>query len=77
MLWQKQQEVEVMLEAYFDKCDACYAAFESAFDRYFEEGPTDAFCESVEEVHSAEAKCDDMRREIDLEAQRPSFLRKP
>ncbi|MDP6931456.1 MAG: DUF47 family protein [Myxococcota bacterium] len=65
MFWAKTVRVEKMLSDYFDRCDDCYQQFESAFDTYFANGPTDPFAESVREIHRAEAACDDLRREIE------------
>ena len=65
MFWDKTKNVETMLSEYFDRCDSCFRQFEKAFQIYFAEGPEDAFDDAVQEVHSLEAACDDLRREIE------------
>lgn len=66
MFWRKHENIEGMLERYFDQCDECLEKFESAMAIFFDTGPKDAFREAVEDVHSAEGKADDLRHEIEF-----------
>lgn len=65
MFWRRHEDVEGMLQRYFDRCDECLGYFEAAMERYFEEGLSEGFRDAVGDIHSAEAVADDQRREIE------------
>ena len=63
--WKKQDNVEEMLERYFDRCDQCFDRFEKAMTIFFAQGLSDDFEEGVEETHRSESMADEQRREIE------------
>jgi predicted phosphate transport protein (TIGR00153 family) len=65
MLWRKQENVEQMMELYFDQCDRCFAEFEAAMSIFWIEGHCESFEAAVQATHAAESKADDMRRDIE------------
>jgi len=64
--WKKRDNIQKMLEGYFEQCDLCFKLFEAALATYAETGLGDAFAESVDKTHEAESAADDLRREIEL-----------
>lgn len=65
MFGRKRQNVEVLLERYFDSCNDCYAHFAEAMRLYFEAGPSPEFEAEVGACNKVESSCDDQRREIE------------
>jgi predicted phosphate transport protein (TIGR00153 family) len=65
MFWQKQENIEQLLDQYFDGCDECFELFEKAMDIFFTQGLGEQFENAVLAVHSSESKADDRRREIE------------
>jgi uncharacterized protein len=64
--WKKRDNIQKMLEGYFEQCDLCFQLFETALASYVEGGLGDVFSAAVEKTHKAESAADDLRREIEL-----------
>ncbi len=65
-LWRKRENVEQMLDNYFELCDQCFASFETSMTAYRASGVDEAFEEAVHETHRIESVADDKRRDIEL-----------
>ncbi len=65
-LWRKRENVEAMLDTYFELCDQCFASFENSMAAYHAGGVDEAFAAAVAETHRIESEADDMRRNIEL-----------
>ena len=63
--WKRQTRVEPLIDAYFEQCDTCFELLASAMDEYFQTGLGDTFSGYVSQIHQAESKADDQRREIE------------
>ncbi len=63
--WQKERQVELVIEEYLKETENCVAACGEAFDVYLKEGLSKNFEELVEKTHHFENRADDRRREIE------------
>ena len=65
-LWKRQESITGKIESYLDQIDSCRDRFVAAFGALIVD-PSDVSRGLVSEVHDAEAKADDLRREIELQ----------
>jgi uncharacterized protein len=64
--WRKQENIQDMINRYFDLCDSCFQLLEKAFAIFLEMGHGEAFNAAVNETHKAESAADDLRRDIEF-----------
>ncbi len=74
MFWKKSEDIHSKLVFYFDECDKFFGYFEKAMHHWFENGCGPSFEALVEEAHQAEARADDLRRDIELTLYGKSLL---
>ncbi len=65
LFWKREKEARDMLGDYFIAADGAYDAFEHALDLYLSGADRDAFRAADVEVHRAESKADDLRRNVE------------
>jgi predicted phosphate transport protein (TIGR00153 family) len=67
MLWKKEKSIIDKIKNYLDQVDVCRTRFRSCIQRLLLEPDNKENEASVEEVHRAESKADDLRRDIELQ----------
>lgn len=67
MFWKKEQSIINKIEGYLDQVDECRHRFRKCIEKLLLE-PNDEENQAIlEEVHRAESKADDLRRDIELQ----------
>lgn len=66
LFWKREEQVEEMMQRYFDECDRCFDFAKTAFETYFAHGPRGKLEEEIIAVHRVESSADDLRRDIEL-----------
>ncbi|MBA7690916.1 hypothetical protein ES703_99452 [subsurface metagenome] len=74
LLWRKEQFIIHKIEAYLEQVDKCQELFRSSMEELINSGGNEAREESVAMVHRAEARADDLRREIELELYQKALI---
>jgi predicted phosphate transport protein (TIGR00153 family) len=67
MLWKKEKSIIAKIENYLDQVDICRDRFRACIEALLLEPKNKENEASVEEVHQAESKADDLRRDIELQ----------
>ena len=67
MLWKKEQSIIDKIKGYLDQVDTCRNRFRTCIERLLLEPDDEENQASLEEVHRAESKADDLRRDIELQ----------
>jgi len=65
-LWKKEEKIIGKIESFLDQIDICRDLFVGTM-KVLVERPEDATETQIEDVHRAEARADDLRREIELQ----------
>ena len=65
--WDKQSQIDRMIEQYCAESDKCLHAFGEAFEEYFENGVSERFAKMVARVGHAESAADESRRQVERE----------
>jgi predicted phosphate transport protein (TIGR00153 family) len=67
MLWKKEKSIIDKIKAYLDQVDTCRKRFRVCVEKLILEPAGEENHAMVEEVHRAESKADDLRRNIELQ----------
>jgi len=67
MLWKKEQSIIDKIKGYLDQVDTCRKRFRTCIERLLLEPDDEENQAILEEVHRAESKADDLRRDIELQ----------
>jgi len=67
MLWKKEQSIIDKIKGYLDQVDTCRNHFRKCIEKLLLEPDDDENQAILEEVHRAESKADDLRRNIELQ----------
>ena len=67
MLWKKEQSIIDKIKGYLDQVDTCRNRFRTCIENLLLEPADEENQAILEEVHRAESKADDLRRDIELQ----------
>jgi predicted phosphate transport protein (TIGR00153 family) len=67
MLWKKEKSIIDKIQAYLDQVDTCRKGFRVCIEKFLLEPDNEENQAILEEVHRAESKADDLRRDIELQ----------
>jgi len=67
MLWKKEQSIIDKIKGYLDQVDTCRNRFRTCIEKLLLEPADEENQAILEEVHRAESKADDLRRDIELQ----------
>ena len=65
VFWKRERKVRDLLDEYFQASDDTMEAFRTTLREYLKMGRSEDFIKGDREIHRAEARADDLRREIE------------
>jgi len=65
IFWKREKQIREKLTRYFEVVDRAFGQFEGAMRCYLDMGSCEKFRDAHREVHVAESRADDLRREIE------------
>jgi predicted phosphate transport protein (TIGR00153 family) len=74
MLWKKEKSIIDKIQAYLDQVDTCRKRFRVCIEKLLLEPDNEENQAILEEVHRAESKADDLRRNIELELYKRALI---